>query len=349
MMTVRTTDSPHGAVGACNKILEEYKMIMADKIIELRKKNGWSQEELAEKLGVSRQSVSKWESAQSVPDLKKILTMSEIFGVSTDYLLKDEVEDTGEPEPDAVGDPPLRKVSMEQASDFLRITESIAGKMAFGVMLCILSPITLIMMAAASEVKGFPLSEDSAAGVGLVTLILMITAAVAIFITQDNKLKPYKFLDHEDIDTEYGVEGMVKEKLAATESRRQRTDLIGVLLCIISVLPLFAALILDNKISDMATVSCVAALLGICSVGVLLLTVNGYIKGACDRLLEQGDYTRENKSRKFSFGKVYWCIVAAAFVTVSLITNAWDKTVFIFPGAGVLYVALNEVFKAVKK
>ena len=193
-------------------------MIMADKIIELRKKNGWSQEELAEKLGVSRQSVSKWESAQSVPDLKKILTMSEIFGVSTDYLLKDEVEDTGEPGPDAVGDPPLRKVSMEQASDFLRITESIAGKMAFGVMLCILSPITLIMMAAASEVKGFPLSEDSAAGVGLVTLILMITAAVAIFITQDNKLKPYKFLDHEDIDTEYGVEGMVKEKLAATES-----------------------------------------------------------------------------------------------------------------------------------
>ena len=65
-------------------------MILADKIIENRKKNGWSQEELADKLGVSRQSVSKWESAQAIPDMKKILQLSEVFGVSTDYLMKDE-------------------------------------------------------------------------------------------------------------------------------------------------------------------------------------------------------------------------------------------------------------------
>mgnify|MGYP003314378875 CR=1 FL=1 len=67
-------------------------MILADKIINERKKLGWSQEELAEKLDVSRQSVSKWESAQSAPDLNRVLKMAEIFGVSTDYLLKDEVE-----------------------------------------------------------------------------------------------------------------------------------------------------------------------------------------------------------------------------------------------------------------
>ena len=67
-------------------------MILADKIINERKKNGWSQEELAEKLSVSRQSVSKWEGAQAVPDLQKIIAMADIFGVSTDYLLKDEIE-----------------------------------------------------------------------------------------------------------------------------------------------------------------------------------------------------------------------------------------------------------------
>lgn len=66
-------------------------MILADKIINLRKKNGWSQEELAERLGVSRQSVSKYEGAQSVPDLDKILKLSEIFGVTTDYLIKDDI------------------------------------------------------------------------------------------------------------------------------------------------------------------------------------------------------------------------------------------------------------------
>ena len=67
-------------------------MILADKIIELRKKNGWSQEDLAEKLDVSRQSISKWEGAQSIPDMNKILKLSEVFSVSTDYLLKDEIE-----------------------------------------------------------------------------------------------------------------------------------------------------------------------------------------------------------------------------------------------------------------
>ncbi|MCI6157876.1 MAG: helix-turn-helix domain-containing protein [Peptoniphilaceae bacterium] len=67
-------------------------MILADKIIELRKKNNWSQEELAAKLGVSRQAISKWESAQSIPDLERILKMSALFGVSTDTLIKDEIE-----------------------------------------------------------------------------------------------------------------------------------------------------------------------------------------------------------------------------------------------------------------
>ena len=68
-------------------------MILAEKIILLRKKNEWSQEELAEQLGISRQSVSKWESGASIPDLDKIIRMSELFDVSTDYLLKDSLEE----------------------------------------------------------------------------------------------------------------------------------------------------------------------------------------------------------------------------------------------------------------
>ena len=63
-------------------------MIFADKLIRLRKKAGWSQEELAVRLDVSRQSVSKWESAQSIPDLEKIVRLSKLFGVTTDYLIR---------------------------------------------------------------------------------------------------------------------------------------------------------------------------------------------------------------------------------------------------------------------
>ncbi|MCR5327310.1 MAG: helix-turn-helix domain-containing protein [Saccharofermentans sp.] len=63
-------------------------MTIADRIQSLRKAKGMSQEELADKVGVSRQSVSKWESEQAAPDLDKIVIMSDIFEVTTDYLLK---------------------------------------------------------------------------------------------------------------------------------------------------------------------------------------------------------------------------------------------------------------------
>ena len=102
-------------------------MILADKIIQLRKKNGWSQEELAEKLNVTRQSVSKWESAQSIPDLQKILQLSQIFEVSTDYLLKDELfnEEYAQECSDNV---PVRRVTIAEANEFLRVKE-ITSKM----------------------------------------------------------------------------------------------------------------------------------------------------------------------------------------------------------------------------
>lgn len=63
-------------------------MNIADRIQHLRKTEGLSQEELADKVGVSRQAVSKWESGQSTPDLDKVIMMSDLFKVTTDYILK---------------------------------------------------------------------------------------------------------------------------------------------------------------------------------------------------------------------------------------------------------------------
>ena len=63
-------------------------MNTADRIQNLRKAKGISQEELADRIGVSRQAVSKWESEQSLPDIDKIIIMSDFFEVTTDYILK---------------------------------------------------------------------------------------------------------------------------------------------------------------------------------------------------------------------------------------------------------------------
>ena len=101
-------------------------MILADKIILLRKKAGWSQEELAAQLGVTRQSVSKWEGAQSVPDMDKVVQMSRLFGVTTDYLLKDEIEEPAPSEATDVSEGALRRVSMEEAARYIDMRRAAA-------------------------------------------------------------------------------------------------------------------------------------------------------------------------------------------------------------------------------
>ena len=60
---------------------------VANRLLDLRKKSGMSQEELAEKLGISRQSVSKWERAESSPDTDNLIALAQIYGVSLDELL----------------------------------------------------------------------------------------------------------------------------------------------------------------------------------------------------------------------------------------------------------------------
>ena len=92
-------------------------MTFSDKLIALRRKAGWSQEELAERLNVSRQSVSKWEGAQSMPDIDKIVQMSSLFSVTTDYLLKDAQDD---PQPAAAETPsPLPRIKALTAAYWL--------------------------------------------------------------------------------------------------------------------------------------------------------------------------------------------------------------------------------------
>jgi len=71
-------------------------MKLPDKIIKHRKANGWSQEDFAEKLNISRQAISRWENGTALPDAQNILQISKLFNVTTDYLLNDDYESDGD-------------------------------------------------------------------------------------------------------------------------------------------------------------------------------------------------------------------------------------------------------------
>ncbi len=327
-------------------------MIMADKIIEQRKKNGWSQEELAEQLGVSRQSVSKWESAQSVPDMGRVVQMSELFGVSTDYLLKDALE---QPELSAEGvqpDTPERTVGMEEANAFLRVKEKNAGHIALGVLLCILSPIALILICGGRDFGLVPLSEAQAAGLGVMILLLMVGSAVALFVTSVLRGKAYDYLELTPIDTLYGVDGMARERREQFRPTYVRQLTVGIVLCVLSVIPVFLSLLLHGEEEHFGHLLAVAALLVLVGVGVLLIVRAGILWGAFQQLLEEGDYSRERKeySRSaVSFSGIYFGLVTAGFLAWGFIGNAWDRAWIVWPIASVAFGAVYGIVRALRR
>ena len=353
--TKKRTESEKQLSGKRKDEKMEEVMILADKIINLRKKNGWSQEELAEKLGVTRQSISKYEGAQSIPDLDKILKLSEIFGVTTDYLIKDELEEeeyaaSQMQENESESDRSVHKVTMEMANEYLQIIDWSAGKTAFATMLCILSPIVLLMLGAMSEMPNYHISENAAAGIGICVLIVLIAIAVTIFILCGMKTKKYEYMEKEDIETAYGVSGMVKEKRDAYHSPYVTQLVIGITRCICSVIPLFGTLAVSE--SDFYMVSAVCMLLTLVAIGTYFIVRSAAKMNAMNQLLEEEDYTRQKKheNKKMSGPvTVYWLIATAIYLAWSFTTNDWDRTWIIWPVVGVLFPAFYAIVSGIRK
>ncbi|MDO4922474.1 MAG: helix-turn-helix transcriptional regulator [Peptococcaceae bacterium] len=319
-------------------------MILADKIIQLRKKSGWSQEELAAQMGVSRQSVSKWESGQSIPDLDKILKLSALFNVSTDFLLKDELSDAPvavdqAPEADAA----VRTVSMEEADAFLTLQAQAAPKIALGVSLCILSPMLLIYLGALSDVEGgYRVSEAVAMAVGLPVLLLVVVGAVALFLRYGRPLERYDYLDKEAIELAYGVEGVVRKRHGAMVKRHTTRLIVGTALCILAAVPLFVSAVFEEQGALMGPVYGLLATLAMVAVGVYLLVETCTLNGSYQRLLEEGDYTRAKKEESKRNGPllmIFWGVTTGIYLFWSFWTDDWERTWLVWPVAGVLFVA----------
>ena len=329
-------------------------MILADKIIDLRKKAGWSQEELAEKLAVTRQSVSKWEGAQSIPDMDKVVQMSRLFGVTTDYLLKDEIEAAEPTVNEDDHQPPLRRVTIGEASDYLALRRAAAPRIALATMLCIFSPIALIGLVGVGElsVSIFPIREEAAAGIGLCVLLILVATAVVLFMDCGNKAKEYDFLEKEPFETEYGVTGMVKERQKAFKPTYDRMNTIGTVLCVLSFVPLFAVMAMMHE--DFFMTMAVCLLLAVVGVGVYFFVYGGTVYSSMEKLLEEGDYTRKEKSQKNITGPVsviYWLAVTAVFLIYTFGPNGNGQTRYswiIWAVAGVLYAAVLAVIRLIR-
>ena len=324
-------------------------MILGEKIVLLRKKNNYSQEDLANELGISRQSVSKWESGNSIPDLDKIIKMSSLFGVSTDYLLKDELEEETPSESDEVIEEG-KTVSLEEANSFLEATPQFASRLSLAISLFILSPITLIILGGLSETGIAPMTENMAAGFGTAVLLLLVAVGVVIIVMSGIAYGKYDYLEKEKIILQYGVAGIVNKKKAEFAETFRRNIALGVGIIIVGVIPLMIAA--GFSASEFVEVVCTGVLLAAVSLGVHQIVWAGVIQGSFQKLLQEEDYSEENKELKKktgSFAGIYWCLVTAVYLGISFTTNLWYKSWIIWPVAGVLFAAINGIYISIIK
>ena len=312
-------------------------MILADKIVRLRKKNGWSQEKLAEKMNVSRQAVSKWEGAQTIPDLEKILQLGTLFGVTTDYLLKDEIEDE-EFSNDSSSDTTVKKITIEEANIYLEQRKRASWRIALATFLCILSPIALIVLSMLSELPNPFVTETTAGAVGLIFLFALILCAVPIYIYYGLKNEPYAFLDKNiPFELEYGVKGMVTDRKRKFRDTYIKCNIIAACVCIFSPIPLIISGFTEN---EFLIIMMLAVLMIVAGIGTSIFIVVGVQNASMLKLLKEGEFTEKEKKRtsvKEAVGFAYWGVLTAIFLTWSFLTNHWHISWLVYAIGGVLF------------
>lgn len=321
-------------------------MILADKIIDLRKQHGWSQEELASKVGVSRQAISKWEAAQSTPEIDRILTLSELFGVSTDYLIRDDLK---APEPEDAAffqDSPRRKISLEEANEYLSVHLPSALPISLGAMLCALAIALLVFVA---EWPG--LAENVRGPLGVAVAAVAVAIAVALFITSYYRTKPWNWMEKEQFESAYGVEGMAKERLAAFQPTYTVNMVIGVVLCIGALIFFVVSELLGNT-TGLNTSGFVALGFVVASIGIFLIVRIRVVVDAYEVLLQEGDQSPEKKFLRQKMGPImgiYWTLIVFIYLAVSFLTESWDTTWIIWPLAGVASSVIGAIAAEVWK
>lgn len=289
-------------------------------------------------MNVSRQAVSKWESAQTVPDLENILQLSALFGVTTDYLLKGEqkTEEGSWKQPD----PDTRRMTLEDTHTYLNLRKKASVRIALGTFLCILAVIPLLILGAASEEGMFGLSEEMAAAIGLCLLLAPVAVAVGLFVACGFESQPYSFLETGLFHTEYGVADLVQEQQKAYRPTYIRNNLIGTCLCVLSPIPLFFGMWLDQDIYMVALLSVTLLMAGI---GCIFFILAGVRQASFQRILREGEFSAEEKKKnhtKSSIAGIYWLLVTTIYLGWSFMDNDWNSSWIIWPVAGLLFGAV---------
>lgn len=322
-------------------------MNIADKIMCLRKQKGWSQEELAMRLDVSRQSVSKWEVNQSIPDMNKILALSELFDVTTDYLLKEELtEEHANLDEDELKLIVPKAITNSQALDYLEAMKRFSKRIAFGVLLCILGAAFVVFFSGTADINTVLGSEQFQMVFGLLLMFILVAVAVGIFITSSNKINEYDYISKSVVS----IEKKTKENLIIeyrTFKKKYNVKMaLSVVLLILGVVPLIVAAIYEA--SDYVLINLVVLLLVFAMISIFTLVKESLEDDGYKNLLNKGDNSKQSQKikRKIeSINGIYWPLIVAIYLGWSFYTHDWHITWIVWPIAGLVSSIIPEIIK----
>ncbi|MBU2891782.1 helix-turn-helix domain-containing protein [Colwellia sp. D2M02] len=323
-------------------------MILADKITLLRKQLGWSQEELAEKMNVSRQSVSKWESTNSIPDLSRVIMLADIFEVSTDYLLKDDIEIVDTTNENKASN--TVQINLEQALKYVDNKMAMSVLTTKGVVLCVCSVIPLFFFLAMAETNRLNLTGDIAAAFGVVSILLMISLGVSFFIKANQYESDIAPIENESFELAYGVHSIFDDKLRKFKPIYSKRLSVGIFLFITSAVPLLLVSILDG--SSGSVLMMITVLMLMIATGIYIVApvsaqheaYNNILKDNCVNTVK----TRREK-RAEQLAAFYWPLLTAIYLGWSLWTMNWGITWVIWPVGAVLFAALVGLMEFLDK
>lgn len=326
-------------------------MNLQDKIVKLRKSHALSQEELAQRLGVSRQAVSKWESGQSLPDVDKIVAMSNLFGVTTDYLLKNAEHECAEIQHGAYDNafddtPSERSVPAEEIKKALAEKYREAKLITMAVFFFILSPLCLISLLAIAD-AGI-IKTAFALAIGLFVLFFFVTLGVGLCIYSSFLIAQYKET-LKAIPESPDAKELYQSENKNFETRRRLSYILGVSLTIISPLPIIFYAIFNGFESTSPGKEyiyfplCMSFLFISVAIGVALLT-NAGMRDEALKLLNSKKSDRK-KGPVDEIIDLYWTALPFIYLLISFLTGRWDVTWIIWPLAPIIPGIISAITK----
>lgn len=252
-------------------------MTLSEKIIFLRKQQNWSQEDLAEHIGVSRQSVSKWESGTSTPELDRIVQLCRLFGVTADALIRDDLEPDGTAAAVCDGAP---RLTLQEAYAYLADCQTAARKIASGCMACVASPAVLVAL---SGISGLLCSAA-----GLPVLFLLIAYSVWQFINAGMITGRYRHIRKRRFTPGPGVTDWARSAREQARPALIRGVAFGTVMCILSPacimnLSGISSMLIGN--GRLGTCFGTGAMLAVIGAGIYLIVHSSIIQKCYNRLL----------------------------------------------------------------